>query len=339
MRVDAVVRETADAVTLELSDWSGAKLSFQPGQFFSVRADVAGETLWRAYSICTAPGSSKLAITIKRVSGGRVSNHLNERARPGETLEVRGPSGRFTLADGEPVSHLVLIGGGSGITPLMSHLRHQLGSEAGPRVTLLYGNRGERDVIFREALDALAVEHASRFRLRYLLSEPGSMVAGQGMLDRAITQRELDALGVADGAQTLYLMCGPEPMLDAVREALLARGVDAARIREERFSAPKEPETRSIAEAREQPLTLRVRGLKRQVVAKPGQTILEAALAHQVPLEFSCTMGGCGSCIALLEQGEVRMDEPNCLSATERAQHKILTCVAHPISPCQVETP
>jgi ferredoxin-NADP reductase len=336
MRIEAVTRETADAITLTLADVTGARTVFAPGQFLSVRADVAGETLWRAYSICTCPSSGKLAITIKRVADGRVSNHLNDHAHVGQVLEVRGPSGRFTLRPSTTARHIALIGGGSGITPLISHARHWLEQEPHTRVTLLYGNRRLEDIVFREALSELVRAYAGRFTLRHVLSEPApSFAAGLGMLDRATTARELETLGLVDDERTVYLICGPEPMMDAARAVLLARGVAEERIHEERFTAPT---TTPVKQAyTEQLVTVRVKGKDASVRVPAGQTILEAATAQNVPLEFSCTMGGCGACMAHLVDGSVDMEEPNCLSKAEREDGKILTCVARPTSPCRVE--
>ncbi len=336
MRIAAVVRETADVVTLRLEDVGGAKVAFEAGQFLSVRADVNGETLWRAYSICTAPSSGELAISVKRVEGGRVSSQLNATAKVGDVLEVRGPSGRFTLARSVTPRHVVLLGGGSGITPLMSHVHNLLESEAQTRVTLLYGNRGERDIIFKATLDALARRHP-RFTVRHVLSQPAdTFECGVGMLDRATTLRELAQLALEDGESTQYLICGPEPMMKAAREAVLERGVAVARILEERFTGPVVSDSTRAGSYQEQLVTIKLGAKETQVKVQPGLTLLEAALSADVQLDFSCTMGGCGACVVKLVEGTVHMDEPSCLSASERAEGKILTCIARPTSACRL---
>ncbi len=337
MRIEAVIRETADAITLQLRDVSGAPHTFEPGQFLSLRVDLGGETLWRAYSLSTDPASGVLAVTIKRVEGGRVSNHLNDHAQVGQVLEVRGPSGRFTLAPSAEARHLVLLGGGSGITPLMSHARHWLACEPHTRVTLIYGNRRIEDIVFREALSELVRDYGGRLVVRHVLSEPvAGFEAGEGILDQATCERELAFVGARDDGRTEYLLCGPEPMMNAAHAALVARGVAEERIHEERFSGPA-PSGGLRLTYTEQLVSFRIKDKQADVKVRPGQTLLDAATEANLPLDFSCTMGGCGACMAHLVDGSVHMEEPNCLSAAERSQGKILTCVARPTGPCRVE--
>jgi ferredoxin-NADP reductase len=173
VRVAHVVRETPDAVTLVLEDPTGAHLPFAPGQFFTLHVRIGGETLKRAYSASSdalTPGS--VSVTVKRVLGGRVSRHIVDNVREGDELEVLGPSGSFSPVPSASPRLLVLVGGGSGITPLASIVRTLLGSEPGTRIALIYGNRALGDVIFKRALDALASEHAPRLVVRHVLEQP-----------------------------------------------------------------------------------------------------------------------------------------------------------------------
>ena len=155
VRVERVVGGTPDAVTLVLEDPTGASVSFAPGQFFTLFVSVGDEILRRAYSASTdARETERVAITIKRVASGVVSNHVNDHVREGDLLQVLGPSGSFVVAPEPSVArHLVLLAGGSGITPMMAITRTVLAVEPQSRVTLVYGNRGRADVIFKDALD------------------------------------------------------------------------------------------------------------------------------------------------------------------------------------------
>ncbi|MDI3284169.1 ferredoxin--NADP reductase [Polyangium sp. 15x6] len=348
LRVTRVERETKDAVSLTLTDPEGRRISFVPGQFFTVLVTLAsGEVLRRAYSISSLPdedgAAAEVTITIKRMPGGRASNHLNERVAEGALLDVLGPSGSFTVTpDPAARRHLVLIAGGSGITPLASITRTTLAREPGSRVSLVYGNRGEADIIFRDALGSLARAHADRFTLRHVLSDPPAGFTGRtGLLDRDNVTRELDAIAASSGLEAdaaAYFVCGPEPMMVAVREALLARGVDPARIHEERFSAPARRTTPALPTT-SAPVEIRLRGRTKTVSAAPGQTLLEAGLAASLPMPFSCTMGGCGVCKVKLLSGNVTSEEPNCLHEEERSQGFVLACVSRAEAPCAVEVP
>jgi ring-1,2-phenylacetyl-CoA epoxidase subunit PaaE len=330
LRLVEVRRETADAVTLLLAATDGAPLTWLPGQFFTLLVRLADGTLQkRAYSACTPPGGGLLPLTVKRVAGGRVSTFVHERLRTGDTVEVLGPSGAFVVPTPRPRA-LVLVGGGSGITPLAAILHAALADEGGPHVTLVYGNRRREDVIFAATLDALATQHPARFTLQHVL--------GKGFDARTL-------LTPAD-ASVAYFVCGPRPMMDAVRAVLLERGVAAEHIHEEHFVAPgatSEPSAASAASAATtaQPLLVRFpRGQgSRSILAAPGQTLLEAGLAAGLPLPYSCTMGGCGACKVTLAMGSAAAPDDGCLTADERARGLVLACCARPTSPCTIEVP
>jgi ring-1,2-phenylacetyl-CoA epoxidase subunit PaaE len=343
LRIAGIVRETADAVSLVLEDPTGAPIAFAPGQFFTLHVPVGGEVHKRAYSASSsALDGGRVAVTVKRVADGRVSRHLVGHAHEGDAIDVLGPSGSFIPAPGKGPRLLVLVGGGSGITPLASIARTLLASEPDTRVALVYGNFGLEDVIFKASLDVLAAEQAGgpgRFRVRHVLEQPpAGWTGGTGRLDGEALARELDALDDPDLPSAEYFLCGPAPMMAAARARLEQRGIAPSRIREERFvSAHASPGSPASAEAHE--VTLRMRPGERRVVVAAGRTILETALDAGVDMPFSCAVGGCGTCRVRLAAGSVVMDEPNCLSADERADRYVLACVSRPSSPCTLEVP
>lgn len=339
LRVQQVVRETPQAVTLWLVDPSGAPLHCQPGQFFTVLVPMDGKTERRAYSAShfVADGS-RLALTCKRIDGGKVSSFLHEYAHPGMLLQVLGPSGQFGALPGDGRARkLVLIGGGSGITPLQCIAQAVLAQEAESVVTLLYGNRSRADIIFADALRELGNAYPHRFVLRHVLAEPApDFASGSGILDQATIAQELGALGCL-GVDADYLLCGPSPMMEAARAVLLREGVAAQRIHEERFATPQlaQQERPSTAQAVE----ISHQGKTTEVLVAPTETILEAGLRSGVRLPFSCTMGGCGACKGMLSEGSVALPEPNCLTPKERQEGQVLLCVAHPRSRCRIQVP
>lgn len=341
LRVVRVTRETPDAVSVHLVDPTGRRISFIPGQFFTVLVTLpSGEVVRRAYSISNVPDEDGAAfearITIKRIAGGVASNHLNDTVIEGATFEVLGPSGNFTpTLDSARQRHLVLFAGGSGITPLMSIAATVLAREPASHVSLVYGNRSRSDIIFHDELAALSSTHGDRFVVRHVLTNPPAGFSGRtGLLDRDCTTAQLDGLSAADE----YFVCGPEPMMQAVREALLARGVTPSSIREERYSSPGR-RVRPEVPLLPQRMLVRANGVERSVVAKAGQTLLEAGLEASIAMPFSCSMGGCAACRVKLVQGDVVSEEPNCLSADERRDGFVLACVTRPMSTCTVELP
>jgi ferredoxin-NADP reductase len=345
LEIVALARETADAISLVLADPEGEPVEFVPGQFFTVLVTVDGEALRRAYSLSScAQEQERVRITIKRVAGGKVSNYLNDHARVGQRLRVLGPSGAFTLRPDEAKARrLMMIAGGSGITPIMAILRSLLAVEPRTQVALLYGNRGVDDIIFKRELDHLFAAHADRLHVRHVLSRPpaGAWEGGAGLLDELTVERELvglESLGLL-GADHEYFVCGPEGMMQAVRGVLRARDVAPRKIHEERFSQPQlRPRVRrdssgGDAAPADEPRAVVVRrgGLPAtRYLVEPGQTVLEGGLASGVPLRYSCAMGGCGACKVTLAEGEVEMEEPNCLTAAERARGEVLACVCYP---------
>ena len=339
LKVVDVVHETRDAVSIYLTEADGSALAFKPGQFLSVDVNVGGERLRRAYSLASACLPDVPAhITVKRIENGRVSNQLNDSICVDDELAVLGPSGNFTI---EPRSvnerRLVMIAGGSGITPIMSIVETVLRMEPGSRVTLIYGNRGWDDVIFRDRLEALSQEFEGRLRVDHVLENtPDWWTGEQGLLGSAVLGSRLQALGVQDDGMIRYFVCGPTPMMEAVHETLQQRGVDASRISEERFTSPEARSDKTGSEKTEL-VTISRAGHDHGVQVEPGQTILEAGLAAGIDMPYSCAMGGCGACRVRRVEGEVDMEEPNCLSRAEREQGYVLTCVGRPLAHSKLE--
>lgn len=333
VRVVDVARETSDAVSIYLTEHDGSPIQFLPGQFLSVDVQVGGETLRRAYSIAS-PGvpNAPVHITVKRMPDGRVSNRLNEQVSIGDLLQVLGPSGSFTLqAKPDATRELVMIAGGSGITPIISLAETALRAEPRSRIVLIYGNRSWDDIIFRERLAALVEEFPSRLVVDHVLEHPPAQwTGGSGLLCAEVLQNRLGALPELR-ADAQYFLCGPSPMMDAAHEVLRVRGVPADRIAEERFTHPEQRHS-SCGSRAPQSVRFVLGGITREVEVAPGQTLLEAALQAGLDLPFSCAMGGCGACRVRRIEGELAMDEPNCLSRAERDQGYVLTCIGRPLS-------
>ena len=321
VRVADVIDETPTVRTFVLESVTGA-LDYEAGQHLTLLADIGGETVRRCYSFSTSPlAGVRPAITVRRIGEGRVSAHLHDRIRVGDTLRAAPPSGSFTLpALARGVRHFVLVGGGVGITPLISLAETALRRDDAAEVDLLCGHRREDEIVFRARLEALQREFAPRLRVRLALDEAGPEWSGiRGPLGGV---RVLDEVGATADA---FYVCGPEPMMDDVAAALGRAGVDRSRLHIERFAYA----TPAPATAPATPREIVFAKSGRRVVAEPGQTILAAATAAGVALPFSCTMGGCGACKVKKSEGTVVAAEPNCLSERERADGYVLTCCSY----------
>lgn len=327
LEVLEVRRETPDAVSLFLERPRDA--SHRAGQFLTFVLQLGGTEVRRSYSLSSAPDEPRWRVTVKRVEGGLASPHLTELVRAGDTLRTRGPSGTFVWTPDSAPGHLLLVGGGSGVTPLFGIAKAALAADPGARITLVLGNRRREDVIFAAELDDLAARHRGLVVTHVLES------SGADGAPRRIGAADLDA-ALARGAteDTRAYVCGPAPLMDRVVADLAARGLAGDRVLTERFVSLRASEgaATKLPAAR---VTLRALG--REAPVAPGQTVLEAALAAGLPLEFSCTMGGCAACAVRLVAGEVVMDEPNCLRDDERRAGLILACVARPLTDVSLE--
>lgn len=331
VRVEQIIDETPTAKTVVLAPSDDALRNYRAGQHLTLEVSIDGTSFRRCYSFSTAPGAAQPAITVRRVEGGRVSGHLFETLRVGQTLKASGPSGGFTLVpDAQRRAHHVMIAGGVGITPLISMVEAVLAGEPLSRVTLLYGSRSEDDIIFHERLARLAEAHPQRLSVVLALDRARSRWPGiKGQLGG---ERVLEALGGAVDEAEFYV-CGPAAMMDSVIGALTGAGVPPGRIHQERFTYA---DSARVAHP-EGIYAVRFAASGRTLRSTPGEPLLQTATGAGIALPCSCQMGGCGQCRIKVASGEVVMDQPNCLSRAEIEAGYILSCCAYPASDLVIE--
>lgn len=258
-------------------------------------------------------------------------------------MRVSGPHGRFHLPetqDGEQAAttleaaHVVLVAGGVGITPLLSIAR-QLADEA-RTFHLFYASRDYEHIVLRKEIEAL-IANTPGASCSWVLDTPASQNEGSfsaciGPPDEALFEQELP---VDRGA--LYLLCGPEGMMQRARTWLRDEGIDEGQILQETFvdQSAGEHVVDDALRFSAQPLRFAQSG--REVVVESGQTLLDAGVAAGEAMPFSCTMGGCAACRVRLLEGQVHMQEPNCLTDQERDEGYCLACIARPLSPVTID--
>lgn len=346
LRVGRIFQETPDVKTFRLLNPLGGVLPFTylPGQFLTVTVTSDGTPVKRSYTIASSPTQHDYAeITVKHDEGGVVSGVLHARVPEGDLLECSGPSGSFIFT-GRECTCILLIGGGVGITPLMSVLRY-LTDRAWPGdIFLIYGCKSPRDIIFREELEYLQRRHPN-LRVVITVSHPEG-TDWKGPTGRITA--ELIRQSVSDLAARYVHICGPVPMMEAAKKMLAELGVPPGRIKTEAFGPalgrpepikpPVELPVRMTAKAAPVSLPTVTFSLSDKSAPLPPDTpILEVADEVGVEIDNSCRVGTCGTCRVKLLSGQVSMAVEDGLEPDDKAQGIILACQATSIGNVTVE--
>ncbi len=326
VKVKEVVKETADAVSIHFEPTE--KVSYKSGQFFTVAVNVNGKDERRAYSLCSSPFVDEFpAVAVKRVDGGKVSNYLNDEVKAGDELLLMPPIGNFTTDfNASNTRHIVLFGGGSGITPLISIAKSALDQEPNSQVTLVYANRNESSVIFKSAIESM---QSDRFNVVHVLEEaPENFEGHSGRITSDVIK---EVLSTVNSEQAEYFMCGPGPMMDVVMDTLVGMNLPSDKIHKESFvsEAAEEPVSDEVV-ARE--VTVIYDDEEFKYTVEPNETILEKGLEEDIDLPFSCQSGLCTACRGKCISGKVKMMEDEGLSEAEIDEGYVLPCVSHPLT-------
>ncbi|MGV8842915.1 MAG: 2Fe-2S iron-sulfur cluster-binding protein [Pseudomonas sp.] len=335
----------ADACSFEFSLPARLYATFagKPGQFLTLKVPCAEPPLLRCYSLSRLPQPGQpLRITVKRVAGGRASNWLLDHLQPGASLEALPPAGKFTCDT--PDQDLLLVGAGSGITPLFALLEAAL-QQGRARVRLFYANRDQDSVIFAVELAELQRRYAHRLSMVHWLDQQ------QGFADSAAIAREVEPFSHAE-----CFVCGPPPFMRVAAEALALLEVPAQRIHLERFVTSTEPaqgqlvaqmpsglssdrSNRSSSDLHDtaqnkRPSRLQVSlfGQRHQLEVQPGEVLLEAMEQAGLQPPNACRAGVCAHCKCRVVAGQASMRSNQALSEREVNQGWILACQAEATS-------
>lgn len=329
--------DDAAALTFEIPHWLAEEFAFLPGQCLTLRREIDGRDERRSYSICS-PAGTPPRIGVRAVPSGLFSSWLVHGIRPGDTLHVTGPTGAFTPDLGDPAHH-VLVAAGSGITPMLSIAASVLGADDASRVTLLYGNRRSGSVMFADELADLKDRYPARFHLVHVLSrEPREADVLSGRLDTGRLHALIDGLIDARDADHWWL-CGPHGMVRDARAVLSGLGVPTDRVHQELFHADEEPPARTTADPDRatdnrptSEVTVVLDGRATTFSAPRHGTVLDGAQQVRPDLPFACKGGVCGTCRALVTQGQADMRRNYALEPAEVDAGYVLTCQTFPVS-------
>lgn len=347
LNVLEVVQETADAcsVVFDVPADLQETFAYTPGQFLTVAvpSDQTGLAA-RCYSLSSSPHSGRHQITVKRTADGYASNWICDNLKAGDTLRLLPPSGIFTPKDIN--ADLLLWGGGSGITPVISIARTALEQGSG-KVVLFYANRDQDSVIFAAELRDLVAAHPDRFTVVHWLESVQGLPSAEGI--------KLFASYFTDYTS---FCCGPAPFMKAVATALKELEIPRERRHQEKFvSLGGNPfgdveevlaAQRTLAEADDAddpgdvpapsfvgPVSLEVEldGQQHAFDDWDGsQVLLEFLESKGVEAPFSCREGNCSSCACIVLEGDLEMKHNDVLDAEDLADGIRLTCQALPLA-------
>jgi 3-ketosteroid 9alpha-monooxygenase subunit B len=318
--VAEVVWETGDACSLVLD----TGFEYRPGQFVTVRipSERCGSVA-RCYSLSSSPlAGERPAITVKRTEGGYASSWILDHVVAGTVLDVLPPAGTF--CPGSLEGDFLLFAAGSGITPVMSILKSALAAGRG-RVVLVYANRDEGSVIFGSLLAQLALDSGGRLVVVHWLDSLLGVPSAAALAALARPYSSFDAF-----------ICGPDPYLAVVREALGRLGVPGSRVHVERFlSLAENPFEVApvVVGGTAATLSVTLDGATTLLSWPAGIRMLDVLIEAGLDAPYSCRQGICGACACQLTGGEVEMAHNEVLEAADLADGYILACQAVSLTP------
>jgi ring-1,2-phenylacetyl-CoA epoxidase subunit PaaE len=343
LRVKQRIQETDQAVSILFAQLDDGSYKFKPGQYLTLSFDIGGQEHRRAYSICTRADEDTFGFAVKRVSGGKISNHIIDNIKEGDEIKVMHPEGKFVV---EPQVQAVrdhyFIAAGSGITPVMSMISTLLEQEPLSTCYLLYANRNEDSIIFKQQLDTLTEQHRDQFILEYIISQPNQQKAKglSGLFGRKASPTWRGLKGRITGrilgdflenhpsksGDNTYYICGPSGLISTVEMALLGRDVEPSDIKKEYFTAGDNTTTAATTGGGDCQAEVTLNGETFKLTIPADKTVLDAVIDLGKDPPYSCTSGACSTCIAKVKEGAVDMEACFALDDEEIEDGYVLAC-------------
>lgn len=333
--ISDVVKETPEAVsvTFDVPIELKSKYIFLPGQYLTLESLINNEKIRRDYSISSTPSSGNLTVTIKKVKNGIFSNYANDSLQKGSLINVSLPRGRFVydrISDSPKI--IFAFAAGSGITPIISIIKTALENSPKTSCRLIYGNKSPKTTIFLNDLKHLKQVHKNRFDLQFVYSQAQVENSLSGRIDAEKTAHFLHNFSSEQKSLSNYYLCGPEKMIFNVKNELLKNNIKEEKILFELFSSTSSLETENnlnstnnLCEA-----TIQFEDCTEKIKILKDQTILDAALAKDIEVPYSCKGGVCSSCICRIKEGSAQMRQNSVLTEKEVEEGLVLSCQAVP---------
>ena len=321
LQIARIFDETHDVKTFRFVHPEGGPLPFEhvAGQYINLHLTIDGKRVNRSYTIASSPTRHAYCeISVKKAQNGYGSKHLHETWREGMRIQVSAPAGKFFFA-GHEAERVVLIAGGIGITPMMSVVRSLTDRGWKGDMYLMFSVRKPEDVVFSEELKYLQARHPNLHVDVVVSSERGHIT------------KDIIRAFVPDLKRGPVMLCGPDPMMTAMRKTLVDMGIPDAEIHQEAFisTPPMEPGAPEPEEPLPEGAAANITFERAGKTAESTElTVLEAAEECGVAIPFECRSGICGQCKTRLISGKVHMEVQNALTNADRAKGLVLACQA-----------
>lgn len=321
-----VIKETPDISTFVFQTVEKARFRFKPGQFLTLMHEVAGEKIYRSYTISSSPSRPySLSLTIQRVEGGKMSPWLFEHLKPGAKIQATGPDGVFNIID-IPARKVLFLSASCGITPVMSMTRWLLDTCTESDIRFIHSAKSAAHIVYHSELEMLG-EQYDHFRPEYVLDDCDGLLNIELLHELAPDFKE----------RSIYI-CGSPAYINAVREMVEVAGFDMANFHQEVFNDAMIEEIAARDPVGSDDLDYEITLSRTGTVgtAKPGTLLVDHLLEQKAPLVAACRAGVCGACKIQIEEGEVNSTSQMTLTPQEIEQGYVLACCSTPESDLRV---
>ena len=331
LTIKKVIQETPSAVSLvfTIPDNLKDKFNFIPGQFITLKAEIDGVEIRRAYSLSSSPNEQDIKVSVKKIANGAFSVYANEHFKAGDRIEVLFPEGKFQLKENQSNANYMAFAAGSGITPIMSMVKTVMTQQQDSKFVLIYGNKSATETMFFKELLELQTAYPERLFLEFVYSQQSQDGSLSGRIDKSTVN-----LMVKDKFQNLsfenFYLCGPESMIETVKTVLSDNKVDEKNIHFELFTSKStSAESNAVGNTT---ITVVLDDEEVEIVADKKLTLLDSVLKEDLDAPYSCKGGVCCSCICKVIEGEANMPVNNMLTDSEIKEGLVLSCQAYAVS-------
>jgi ring-1,2-phenylacetyl-CoA epoxidase subunit PaaE len=320
------------AITFDIPKELIQTFQFESGQYITIKKEIKGKELRRAYSISSSPKQDAITIGVKKVDRGGFSDYAHSKLAVGDTLEVMPPDGRFTFIPSENSKNIAAFAAGSGITPMMSIAKTVLDSNSNNKFVLVYGNKSYEETMFYTDLVKLQLDYTDRFFVYFTNSQAMEENSLVGRIDTSTVNYALKNKH-KDVVFDAFYLCGPEQMIHKVTDTLVDNGVSKDKIHFELFTATEIKEELPVSAEGVAQIEVKVDDETFSFSMDKKMLVLDAVLKENIDAPYSCQGGVCSSCIARVTEGKAEMVKNQILTDGEIEDGFILTCQAHAVTP------